>query len=65
MTPNPMNEFKCPACGHKIIYEQDVIEEGANVGVVCENDQCEADLLIQVAYILEAWNPRLREGGEL
>ncbi len=60
-----MNEFACPVCGHKITYQQDVIEEGANIPVLCDNDACEAELLIQVAYILEAWNPRPREGGEL
>ncbi len=60
-----MYEFDCPACGHKIIYQQDVSEEGANIPVMCDNDQCEANLLIQVAYVMEGWNPRLAEGGEL
>lgn len=60
-----MSEFECPVCGYKNIYEQDVIEEGANISTMCDNDACETKLLIQVAYIMQVWNPRLAEGGEL
>ena len=58
-----MSEIECPACNRVFIYQQDVITVGANVQLMCEF--CEADLLIQVDYIMEAWNPRVAEGGQL